>query len=118
VRRPWAGPRLDDDQQAVLDLIDDLAANRLARVGDDRPDVVDAARRILAEQGLWTLGVAESDGGGGAAVPTMLVALARLAGTWPALAWASVQAHAAAQALVVLLVSSSVLGRAAMRSGR
>ncbi|MGY1986799.1 acyl-CoA dehydrogenase family protein [Blastococcus sp. SYSU DS0669] len=99
MRRPWAGPRLDDDQQAVLDLVDDLAADRLARVGDDRPDDVDAARRVLAEQGLWTLGAAESDGGGGAPAATMLVALARLAGTWPALAWASVQAHAAAPVL-------------------
>ncbi|RZU32375.1 acyl-CoA dehydrogenase family protein [Blastococcus saxobsidens] len=99
MRRPWAGPRLDDEQQAVLDLVDDLTAGPLARVGDDRPDDVDAARRVLADQGLWTLGVAESDGGGGAPAATTLVALARLGGTWPALAWASVQAHAAAPVL-------------------
>jgi alkylation response protein AidB-like acyl-CoA dehydrogenase len=99
VSRGWWGPRPDDDQKAVLELVDDLTASRLVRAGDDRPDAVDAARRVLAEHGLWTLGAAESAGGGGADTATTLVALARLAGTWPALAWASVQAHAAARVL-------------------
>lgn len=95
----WWGPKVGADQRAVLELLDGLAASRLARVGDDRPDEVDAARRALAEHGLWTLGAPEAEGGGGADPATMLVALAQLAGYWPALAWASVQAHAAAEAL-------------------
>jgi alkylation response protein AidB-like acyl-CoA dehydrogenase len=99
VNHPWWGPQIGDDQRAVLDLVDDLAASHLARGGDDRPDAVDAARRALAEHGLWTLGAAEAGGGGGADPATMLVALAQLAGYWPALAWASVQAHAAAEVL-------------------
>ncbi len=99
MNRPWWGPSPDDDQRAVLDLVDDLAASHLARVGDDRADDVDAARTALAEHGLWTLGADEAGGGGGADLATTLVALARLAGTWPALAWASVQAHAAALVL-------------------
>ncbi|WP_100501030.1 hypothetical protein [Geodermatophilus chilensis] len=97
--RAWWGPPLDEDQRAVLQLVDDLAGDRLTRVGDDRPDDVDAARVALAEHALWTLGADEAGGGGGADLPTTLVALARLAGTWPALAWASVQAHAAAMVL-------------------
>jgi alkylation response protein AidB-like acyl-CoA dehydrogenase len=96
VRRPWWGPTPDEDRQAVLDLVDDLVATHLGRVGDDRPEAVDAARQALAEHGLWTLGADEAAGGGGADLGTTLLALARLAGTWPALAWASVQAHAAA----------------------
>lgn len=92
----WGGLQPDKDQQAVLQLVDDLTTNRLARIGDDDPDVIDGARLVLAQHGLWTLGASESGGGGGADLPTTLVALARLGGTWPAMAWASVQAHAAA----------------------
>lgn len=96
--RSWWGPRPDDDQRAVLELVDDLAAG-LVRAGDERPEAVDAARVALAEHGLWTLGADEAGGGGGADLATTLMAVARLAGTWPALAWASVQAHAAAVVL-------------------
>jgi alkylation response protein AidB-like acyl-CoA dehydrogenase len=99
VSRPWWGPRPDEEQQAVLDLVDDLAADRLTRAGDDDPEAADRARQVLADQGLWTLGVAEAAGGGGADLGTTLAAVARVAGTWPALAWASVQAHAAAAVL-------------------
>ncbi|MPY85488.1 MAG: acyl-CoA dehydrogenase [Propionibacteriales bacterium] len=99
MRRGWWGPPLDDDQRAVLELIDDLAGSHLSRVGDERPDDVDTARQALADHGLWTMGADETGGGGGADLATTLVALARLAGTCPALAWASVQAHAAALVL-------------------
>ena len=94
-----AGLPADADQQSVRQLVDDLTTNRFARVGDDEPDVIDEARLALSEHGLWTLGASESGGGGGADLPTTLLALARLGGTWPAMAWASVQAHAAALVL-------------------
>ncbi len=97
--RSWWGPHLDEDQQGVLALVDGLVASRLRRVGDDEPDAVDDARQVLADHGLWTLGAPEAGGGGGADLGTTLVALARLGGAWPALAWASVQAHAAALVL-------------------
>jgi alkylation response protein AidB-like acyl-CoA dehydrogenase len=99
VSRPWWGPRPDEDQRAVLDLVDDLAENHLTRTGDDDPEAADRGRQVLADHGLWTLGVPEAAGGGGADLGTTLAALARVAGTWPALAWASVQAHAAAAVL-------------------
>jgi alkylation response protein AidB-like acyl-CoA dehydrogenase len=99
VRRTWWGPPLEDEQQAVLDLVDDLVATRLHRAGDERTDEVDRAREVLAEHGLWTVGADETHGGGGADLATTLVVVARVAGTWPALAWACVQAHAAALVL-------------------
>lgn len=80
----------------MLDLVDDLVATHVRRGGDEDPESVDAARGVWAEHGLWTLGAAEAEGGGGADPATTMLALARLAGTWPALAWAGVQAHAAA----------------------
>lgn len=95
----WTGLSADADQRAVLQLIDDLTKKRCARVGDDEPDAIDEARLSLSEHGLWTLGASESGGGGGADLTTTLLALARLGGTWPAMAWASVQAHAAALVL-------------------
>lgn len=94
-RHGW-GPALDDEQRALVELIDNLAASRLARCGDEYPETVAAARRVLAEHGLWTVGADETTGGGGADLTTTVIGLARLAGTWPALAWGSVQAHAAA----------------------
>lgn len=97
--RQWWGPTLDTEQRLVLELADDLIDRRLARCGDESPENVDAARRVLADSGLWTLGAAESAGGGGASLITTLFVLARLAGSWPALAWASTQAHAAATVL-------------------
>lgn len=94
MRRPWWGPAPDDDQRAVLDLVDDLVDGLLERAGDDE-EAVAAARRVLAEHGLWTLGADEATGGGGADGRTTMLAVARLAGAWPALAWACVQVHAA-----------------------
>lgn len=58
-----------------------------------------AARRTLAELGLWTLGVPESVGGGGASLRQTAAALFTIAQASPALAWAAVQAHAAAPLL-------------------
>lgn len=94
--RHWWGPALDDEQRSLVELIDDLAANRLTRCGDESPETVAAARGVLAEHGLWTVGADEATGGGGADLTTTVIVLARLAGAWPALAWGSVQAHAAA----------------------
>lgn len=110
MRQTWWGAPLDEEKAAVLALVDDLVGGGLTRVGDDRPDAVDRARRRLAEHGLWTVGAVEDSGGGGADLPTTLVVLARLAGTWPALAWAAAQAHAAA----LILEAAGAPGAAAL----
>jgi alkylation response protein AidB-like acyl-CoA dehydrogenase len=83
----------------------DLAALVAEVTGEgDLPDDTDPAgvercRRRLAELGLWTLGVGAAAGGGGADPALVATALAGLGHRWAALGWASVQAHAAAEAL-------------------
>ncbi len=88
-------PELTTDQADLADLIGALAAGTKERVSDRYPDEVVAVRRQLAELGVWTLG-ATADG-----APDDLAALAFacLGRTWPALAWAAVQAHAAIDVL-------------------
>jgi alkylation response protein AidB-like acyl-CoA dehydrogenase len=91
----WLGPALDPDQQDLTGMLDALAADRGRIFGED----VDAATRLvatLAELGVWTLGVSEVAGGGGAAHVMTTVAIERLGRHWPSVGWASVQAHAAA----------------------
>ncbi|TCI96387.1 acyl-CoA dehydrogenase family protein [Aeromicrobium sp. IC_218] len=91
------GPTLEREQDALAGVLDDLGASRPA-VGDD-PSAVAALVGELAAMGVWTVGVAEGLGGGGADSRTTGVALERLGRHWPALGWASVQAHAAATVL-------------------
>lgn len=89
----WRGPALDADQADLAALLDDLTDDLPAAPADG--DEVSARVVGLAELGLWTLGTAEETGGGGAAPETALLAWERMGRAWPALAWASVQAHAA-----------------------
>lgn len=94
----WFGPALDPDQQDLAAMLDALATAR----GGLRDEDADAARELvatLAELGIWTLGVPEAAGGGGADHVMTTVALERLGRHWPAVGWAAVQAHAAASLL-------------------
>ncbi|MBB3607070.1 hypothetical protein FHT40_006770 [Mycolicibacterium sp. BK556] len=93
----WWGPPLDGDQRELRTMLDGFIASR-GEVLDDGADV-QAVITELAGLGVWTLGTAEALGGGGADNTTTLIALERVARAWPALAWASVQAHAAVAAL-------------------
>jgi alkylation response protein AidB-like acyl-CoA dehydrogenase len=91
----WLGPALDSDQRDLAGMLDALATDR----GRLRDEDVDAARDLvatLAELGIWTIGVPEAAGGGGADHVMTTVALERLGRHWPAVGWAAVQAHAAA----------------------
>jgi alkylation response protein AidB-like acyl-CoA dehydrogenase len=94
----WRGPALDEDQRDVAAMLDDVAGDKAdaGLVLDDENAATLVAE--LRELGVWTLGVAEELGGGGAAPGVTLVALERLGRHWPALGWASVQAHAALEA--------------------
>jgi alkylation response protein AidB-like acyl-CoA dehydrogenase len=69
-------PVLADDAMAVAELIGELAS-----------------------LGVWTLGTDEAIGGGGADHAMTTVAWERLGRGWPALGWASVQAHVAVDVL-------------------
>jgi alkylation response protein AidB-like acyl-CoA dehydrogenase len=91
----WLGPALDSDQRDLAGMLDALASDR----GRLRAEDADAAKDLvatLAELGIWTIGVPEAAGGGGADHVMTTVALERLGRHWPAVGWAAVQAHAAA----------------------
>ncbi|KAA9163296.1 acyl-CoA dehydrogenase [Amycolatopsis acidicola] len=94
-----SGIPLSQDQRDVIDLVDAVVAKYGEAPGDDAPDKIGEARHALADAGLWTLGAGEERGGGGAPLVLRLTALAALGRYWPALAWSSAQAHAAAEVL-------------------
>lgn len=90
---PDLGLKPDRD---VLALVANLAAAHLGRAV--RSDAANA-RRVLAAHGVWTLGVAEAVGGGGADHPTTAYTLAEIAAAWPSVALACAHAHAGAAAV-------------------
>jgi alkylation response protein AidB-like acyl-CoA dehydrogenase len=94
----WRGPRLDEEQQDVLSLLNDLLDGQQP-LDDQRTEDIDQAKAQLVELGLWSLGVDEELGGSGAQRESMLLVLERLGRLWPALGWASVQAQAALTAI-------------------
>jgi len=94
----WHGPTLDDDQRDLIRMLDALAADRGPLLGDDTTQVADLVGE-LAGLGLWTVGAGEANGGGGADRLTAGLVHERLGRTWPALAWAAVQAQVAADLL-------------------
>ena len=94
----WWGPVLGGDESDVRAMLDSFVAAHNPVLEDD-PASVAALVTELAELGIWTVGTAESAGGGGAGRELSVVALERLGRAWPALGWASVQAHAAVDAL-------------------
>ena len=94
----WWGPKLDDDQRDLQIMLDDFCAAHDQPLSDD-PGAVSVLIGELAELGVWTLGTDEAAGGGGADPLMTLVVHERLGRKWPALAWASVQAHAAVDLL-------------------
>ncbi|EWT07308.1 acyl-CoA dehydrogenase [Intrasporangium chromatireducens Q5-1] len=95
----WRGPTLDSDQRVLAATLDSLAADRAVLLEDAAPVQVSALIAELAGLGVWTLGATEEMGGGGADELTTAVALERMGRSWPAVGWASVQAHAAVDLL-------------------
>jgi alkylation response protein AidB-like acyl-CoA dehydrogenase len=89
---------VSSEQQAVLDLVDRIGAGWRPRDPDARGGIA-AARRELADSGLWALGLPEFAGGGGADRLTTQLAIARVASYWPALGLATAHLHAAGFAL-------------------
>lgn len=87
----------NEEHRMLLDTVSDLSAdNRLARAGDGDTDRVQAARSELVGLGLWSLGLPEENGGGGADPATVALAIAGISAAWPALGVAVSHAHAAA----------------------
>lgn len=91
--------RLSGDQRDIIELVDSVAAASGSEPDDANPQAIQELRQTLAESGLWTIGVAESLGGGGADLQLRLTAIAAMADHWPAVAWACAQLHAALEAI-------------------
>ncbi|SUA33762.1 acyl-CoA dehydrogenase [Mycolicibacterium smegmatis] len=94
----WWGPALDDDGRSLRDVLDEFIDAHEPTLTDD-VTAVTALVRELAGLGIWTLGTAETAGGGGADRTLTTVAFERLGRAWPALGWAAVQAHTAIDVL-------------------
>src|SRR5487761_1259426 len=94
----WRGPSLEGAQHDLMVMLGDFAADQDVVLSDD-PEAVGSLVAKLVELGVWTLGVAEKRGGGGADQATTSVALAQIGRSWPALGLAAAQAHAAAELL-------------------
>ncbi|KAA9162658.1 acyl-CoA dehydrogenase [Amycolatopsis acidicola] len=92
-------PPLTGEQADLAGMLDALMSDVDSALADERPADVAALRARLAGLGVWTLGVPEALGGGGADGALTAAAFARLGRGWAALAWAAVQAHAAAELL-------------------
>lgn len=94
----WRGPSLKGDQRDLMAMLGDFAADQDVVLSDD-PEAVGSLVAKLVELGVWTLGVAEEYGGGGADQATTSVALAQIGRNWPALGLAAAQVHAATELL-------------------
>jgi len=89
-------PARTADQADLARMLDAVIDGAAVLPSDERPEEVAALRSQLAELGVWTLGVPEHLGGGGADATLTATAFARLGRRWAALGWAAVQAHVAA----------------------
>lgn len=110
----WKGPELDSDQRDVLAMVDDFTTGSEATV-DDASTGIDEVRMKLVDLGLWTAGVSDINGGADADALTTSLVWQRVSRSWPALGWASVQAHAALDLLEGSTVHHDL--RAAIHSG-
>lgn len=95
----WDDVFLTEDQRDVRDMVHEWRESLTPINTDDDADAVEAARAGMVELGVWSIGMPEALGGGGAGLDLLLVALAGVAGRSAALAWACAQAHAAAEVL-------------------
>lgn len=106
----WFDTPLTEDQLEVVELGRSLLPSLPDPEGDhagtetvpvESVDRAAEARAGAVESGLWSIGMSEEAGGGGAPLDLRQVALVALGGEQPALAWSVVQAHAAAEVLAL-----------------
>lgn len=88
-----------EDERDVADLVGDIVRSLDDQAVQDTAASVAQQRKLLVDAGLWTLGVSEEFGGGGGSLRLRQTVLIELGRSWPAVAWAAVQAHAAAELL-------------------
>jgi hypothetical protein len=99
-------PALSTEQADLAAMLAAFVAGTGERPRDEQPGDVASVRRRLADLGVWTLGA--SMDGSPAGDELAALAFACLARRWPALAWGSVQAHAAVDVIGDCEVASAV----------
>jgi alkylation response protein AidB-like acyl-CoA dehydrogenase len=87
---------MNEEQAAVVELVDRIVADMPAPTDDREP-----ARAVLVEQGLFSLAMPETVGGGGGDLGVLVAFLERLGRSRPAVALACAHAHAAVHVLAV-----------------
>lgn len=94
---------LTEEQREIVGLVEGLLVAlpdlEDETSGAERAQHVPEARAALVESGVWSIGIDEGAGGGGATRDLLLAALLALGAEQPACAWAVAQAHAAAEVL-------------------
>lgn len=98
----WHAPALAGEHKDLVAVLDAMAEDSGPLRPDHDHDAIAGLTRQLAGVGVWTIGVAEALGGGGADWQTTAITFERLGRHWPGLGWAAVQAHAAARVLAEL----------------
>lgn len=84
-----------EEEQALLAMVGAMRSDRLVRGTGDDLEAIAAVRAELVATGLWSLGIAERAGGGGADGRTVALATAAVATAWPAIAVAMSHTQAA-----------------------
>ncbi|SDG82745.1 acyl-CoA dehydrogenase family protein [Microbacterium pygmaeum] len=94
----WLNAPLSDEQHEVIHLVRSVVPGLTGLAGADGiddPSAVAAAREALAESGIWSIGIDDELGGGGASFDLRQAAFIALGATTPSLALASAHAHVA-----------------------
>lgn len=86
---------LSEEQKEVAGLVKDIQCSLPASASAK----TDALLEVLLESGIWSIGMDENIGGGGADFELRIAALLQLATTHADVAWAVAQAHAVADIL-------------------
>jgi alkylation response protein AidB-like acyl-CoA dehydrogenase len=94
------GSRFTAEQLEVIGLVKDVVSAVPDGPGTARPEATAAKYEALVESGLWSIGMDEQAGGGGAPLELRLAALMQLGSRWAGLAWGCAQAHAAVEVLL------------------
>jgi alkylation response protein AidB-like acyl-CoA dehydrogenase len=116
----WFDAPLSEEQTEVVELANDWLASASDLDAADDAEAGSSVKASLVESGLWSIGMDEANGGGGAPLELRLAAFVALGASRPALAWASAQAHAAVEALggsgadVTALIDDIVNGQTAV----
>lgn len=107
----WRDVVLTEDQRDVRDMVFEWRESLEPIGSDEDVSPIAAVRDGMVELGVWSIGMPESLGGGGADLDLQLIALAAVSGHSAALSWAAAQAHGAVHLLAGDSETSELLER-------